>query len=248
MKDTRIIMGMPVTVEILDLSAQKNDLEEVFSYFQYVDENFSKYKKTSEVSKINNGEIRDSEYSEDMKTVLKLSEETKNLTDGYFDIVTPEGKIDPSGLVKGWAIHEASKLLEAKGFQSYYIEAGGDIQPHGVNSQGEKWRVGIRNPFKLEENVKVLYLGEEGIATSGTYLRGQHIYDPLQQKKQITEVVSLTVIGPNIYEADRFATAAFAMRENGIDFIERLDGFEGYLIDKNGQATMTSGFEKYTIQ
>ncbi len=57
--------------------------------------------------------------------------------------------------------------------------------------------------------------------------------------------MSLTVIGPNIYDADRFATAAFAMGRDGIYFIENLEGFEGYMIDKNGMATFTTGFEGY---
>ena len=58
--------------------------------------------------------------------------------------------------------------------------------------------------------------------------------------------MSLTVIGPDIYEADRFATAAFAMGMEGIEFIERLSGFEGYIITNEGIATMTSGFEQFT--
>jgi thiamine biosynthesis lipoprotein ApbE len=63
-----------------------------------------------------------------------------------------------------------------------------------------------------------------------------------------TDVVSLTVIGPNVYEADRFATAAFAMGKKGIYFIEQLPGFEGYMIDTSAQATYTSGFERYVLQ
>jgi thiamine biosynthesis lipoprotein len=55
------------------------------------------------------------------------------------------------------------------------------------------------------------------------------------------------VIGPNIYEADRFATAAFAMESAGILFIEELEGFEGYMIDQHGLATYTSGFERYVV-
>ena len=43
-------------------------------------------------------------------------------------------------------------------------------------------------------------------------------------------------------EADRFATAAFAMGKDGILFIENLPGFEGYAIDAKGIATMASGF------
>jgi thiamine biosynthesis lipoprotein len=56
------------------------------------------------------------------------------------------------------------------------------------------------------------------------------------------------VIGPNVYDADRFATAAFAMGRNGIEFIEKLAGFEGYLIDQERQATYTSGFERLVIR
>jgi FAD:protein FMN transferase len=85
-----------------------------------------------------------------------------------------------------------------------------------------------------------------GVATSGNYIRGAHIYDP-KTENPLKDLVSITVIGPNVYEADRFATAAFAMGEKGIYFIESLKGFEEYAIDKAGIATQTSGFKKYEI-
>ena len=107
--------------------------------------------------------------------------------------------------------------------------------------------MGIRNPFNMAEIIKVLRVCNEGVATSGTYIRGLHIYNPKSQGELVTDIVSLTVIGPNIYEADRFATAAFAMGREGILFIERLRGFEGYMIDDTGEATLTSGFEEYVI-
>ena len=78
-------------------------------------------------------------------------------------------------------------------------------------------------------------------------MRGQHIYNPKKPDEKINDIVSLTVIGPNVYEADRFATAAFAMGKDGIYFIEKLPDFEGYMIDKDGIAKMTSGFEQYAI-
>jgi len=246
MKETRILMGMPITVEIVDDYISEDVLNEVFSYFEYIDKKFSTYKDTSEITQINDGKVKEADYSEDMKSVFALSEETKIKTNGYFDIVAPNGKCDPSGLVKGWAIYNASKLLEEHGFNNFYIDAGGDIQVHGKNSEGQNWRIGIRNPFNPKEIVKVLHIQDKGVATSGTYIRGQHIYNPYNGNELITKIVSLTVIGPNIYEADRFATAAFAMSEKGIIFIENLDGFEGYMIDRNGVAIMTSGFEKYT--
>jgi thiamine biosynthesis lipoprotein len=51
-----------------------------------------------------------------------------------------------------------------------------------------------------------------------------------------------------VYEADRFATAAFAMGKRGIYFIEQLPGFEGYMIDASARATFTSGFERYVLK
>lgn len=245
MKDTRLMMGMPITIEIVDCAATKVSIEEVFSYFEYIDNKFSTYKKDSEISLINEGNLRIEDSSDDMKTVFALSEKTKMETNEYFDI-NHNNRYDPSGLVKGWAILNAANIIKRKGFDNYYVEAGGDIQAHGKNTKGQDWRVGIRNPFNLQQIVKVVSIRNCGIATSGTYLRGQHIYNP-KLNNDITEIVSLTVIGPNIYEADRFATAAFAMGKNGIIFIENIDGLEGYVIDKNGTATFTTGFEKYTL-
>ncbi len=245
MKETKIIMGMPITIELENRIDAEDAARDVFDYFTYVDETFSPFKTTSELSKINRGELREHERSEDMKTVFALSEQTRIETDGYFDITTPEGIYNPSGLVKGWAIWNASKMLDEKGFKRYYVNAGGDIQVRGKNSKGENWKVGIRNPLSKDKIVKAITPGNGGTATSGIYERGEHIYNPHMHGTPVKEILSITVIGPDIYEADRFATAAFAMGRKGILFIERRPGLEGYMIDTTGLATMTSGFEQY---
>ena len=239
------IMGMPITVTIVDRDATQQDVDAVFSFFQGIDNRFSTYKKESEISKFNRGGIKEKDVSDDMKEVFYLSEQTKQQTDGYFTIQTKDGTIDPSGLVKGWAIQKASDLLTKRGCKNYFIDAGGDIQAVGLNSKQQPWRVGIRNPFNRDEIVKVVYLINKGIATSGTSVRGQHVYNPHNPDSALTEIVSVSVIGPNVYEADRFATAAFAMQEKGIHFLEQQKDVEGYMIDRKGVATMTSGFENY---
>ncbi len=245
MKDARILMGMPVTVEIADGNATMEAIDAVFAYFTWVDETFSTYKKTSEISRINAGTLKLDDACAEMREVFSLSEETKRLTDGYFDIRRPDGSIDPSGLVKGWAILHAAKILGRAGFENYYVEAGGDIQAAGRNSDGNDWTVGIRNPFLPEEIVKIVRLRDAGMATSGSYLRGAHIYNPRDPRQPLSEIVSLTVLGPDVYEADRFATAAFAMGRQGIEFIGKLQGFEGYMVDAAGIATFTGGFPAY---
>jgi FAD:protein FMN transferase len=245
MKITRLLMGMPITVEVADQGVSPSDLEAVFSYLISVDETFSTYKETSEISKFNRGELREDEYSEGIREVLALSEETRRATGGYFNIWR-DGVCDPSGLVKGWAVRNAARLLEARGFHNYSLDAGGDLQLAGMKD-GAPWRVGIRNPFNRAEHVKTLSITDRGVATSGTAIRGQHIYNPHHTRQPITEIVSITVIGPDVYEADHFATAAFAMGRMGVAFIEGLDGFEGYMIDAQGIATYTSGFERYVL-
>ncbi len=237
-------MGMPVTVEIADANPAAG-IRAALDYFEYVDSKFSTYKDTSEISAINRGELPAEEWSGDMRAVFGLAEETKAATGGFFDIRMPAGGYDPSGLVKGWAIWKAAKLLKDMGYRNFYVDAGGDIEVSGRNAQGENWSVGIRNPWNRREVVKTVRLRDRGIATSGSYIRGGHIYNPLDPEERLDQVLSLTVIGPNIYEADRFATAAFAMGLPGISFIERLPGFEGYMIDSAGIGTETSGFQNY---
>ncbi len=238
-------MGMPVIVDIP--TATSDTLDAVFDYFTAIDARFSTYKEDSEISKIDRGDIGAADYSDEMREIFALAEQTTRETAGFFSIVRPDGHIDPSGVVKGWAIWQAAKLVESRGFDHYYVEVGGDIQTKGVDERGEPWTIGIRNPFKHQEIVKVVRPGGRGVATSGTYVRGQHIYNPHVPGTALTEVVSLTVVGPDIYEADRFATAAFAMGRDGIFFIEQLPGFEGYAIDAHGIATMTTGFTQLTL-
>lgn len=245
MKRTQLIMGMPISVEIQDESASAADIDSVFAYFTAVDEQYSPYKATSEVSRINAG-LAPGEWSDDMKRIVELCEQTKRETNGYFDAYY-NGTFDPSGIVKGWAIQAAAGILHERGCDNFYIDAGGDIQASGLNSDQQPWRVGIRNPFDREEVIKVLAVTTEGVATSGTAIRGSHIFNPLLHAPASSDIVSLTVVGPNVYEADRLATAAFAMGQAGASFIEGVPGVEAYVIGADRQATLTSGFEKYVV-
>lgn len=245
-------MGMPIEIEIVGPRV-RTALEAAFAYLVAVDECFSTYKEDSEISRINRGEIELHAASAPMREVFMLAERTKAETQGYFDIRRPDlpdrqagGLLDPSGIVKGWAIRNTAALIREAGHENYLVNAGGDIAMSGTNAEGGEWGVGIRNPFNIHEIVKVVYPRGKGIATSGSYIRGDHIYDPHAPERKIVEVVSITVIGPDVLEADRFATAVFAMGKRGIEFIENLPGFEGYMIDASGFATMTSGFVAYT--
>src|SRR6185369_13936543 len=100
MKETRIIMGMPIEIEIVAPHPEAA-LEDAFASLVAVDERFSTYKDTSEISRINRGELALAGASAEMQQVFALAELTKLETDGYFDIRRSDGYIDPSGVVKG---------------------------------------------------------------------------------------------------------------------------------------------------
>jgi thiamine biosynthesis lipoprotein len=239
-------MGMPITIEVVDPRVKESDIASIFDYFISVDRMFSTYKKDSEIARFNSGELTKNQLSTDVRQILQLADDTKRESNGYFNI-QHDGKIDPSGIVKGWAIYNAAGLLKSHGFQNFYVDAGGDIQVSGKNEKGSRWTVGIRNPFNRDEIVKVVWLDNNGIATSGFYIRGEHIYNPHKPHEHIRGIASMTVIGPTVYDADRFATAAFAMGEKGIQFIEKLPGYDGYMINAKGIATVTSRFNRFVI-
>jgi thiamine biosynthesis lipoprotein len=247
MKRTRLLMGMPITVEVTDLNVTESDIASIFDYFASVDRMFSTYRKDSEISRLNSGDLTKKQLSTDVRQMLQLADDTRRESNGYFN-VSYKGVINPSGIVKGWAIYNSAGLLKEHGFRNFYIDAGGDIQVSGKNEKGNRWTVGIRNPFKQDEIVKVVWLDNKGIATSGQYIRGNHIYNPHKPDEPISGIASMTIIGPNVYDADRFATAAFAMGEKGIHFIEKLPGYDGYMIDDRGIATMTSRFNRFVIE
>jgi thiamine biosynthesis lipoprotein len=242
--ETRILMGMPITVKIVD-EAPASIFADVFAHFAEVDARFSPFKPESEISLFNQGRLPISELSAGMQEVFAIAARTKAETHGYFDIRRPDGHVDPSGIVKGWAIRDAARLVAAAGIRNFFVEAGGDIQAVGKNAAGEDWAFGIRNPFNAQQIIKAVAPRGRGIATSGSYVRGQHVYNPHRPSRAIEEIVSLTVIGPDVLEADRFATAAFAMGETGIHFIEAQASLEGYVVAGTGVATQTSGFRAF---
>jgi thiamine biosynthesis lipoprotein len=114
----------------------------------------------------------------------------------------------------------------------------------GANDTGAPWEIGIRSPFEPSKLIRKLALHSCGIATSGTYIRGNHIYNP-HTGAPADEIASLTVVAPDVYEADRFATAAFAMGAQGIRFMAGIAGCDAYMVDREGVATYTPGFSRY---
>jgi FAD:protein FMN transferase len=193
------------------------------------------------VSRINDGRLRIEDADAEVTEVLARCDGYEAATDGFFS-AWRGAVLDPSGYVKGWAIARACAILDARGHRSYFVDAGGDVRTRGESGVGEPWRIGIRHPVERASVVRVVLGRDLAVATSGTYEKGSHIYDP-HTGAPADELVSLTVVGPSIVEADVQATAAFAMGARAIEYLERLPGYEAYAIGPDLRAAWTSGFD-----
>jgi thiamine biosynthesis lipoprotein len=240
MRRTEDVMGMPVTVDVRDGAG---DLDAVFAELHRIDAVFSPFRPESAVRRINDGRLRVADAGAEVSRVLELCAGYELTTGGFFS-PWHGSVLDPSGLVKGWAIARACAMLDTKGYRSYFIEAGGDVQTRGDNGNGEPWRIGIRHPVARGSVVRVVIGRDVAVATSGTYEKGSHISDP-HTGEPVQDLVSLTVVGPGILEADVQATAAFAMGPHALAYLETLPGYEGYAIGPDLRATWTSGFEAW---
>ena len=72
-RETRLIMGMPITVEIIDPPTADIGAQ-VFHWFEEVDQRFSPYIESSEVSRLGSGALDLSSVSKDFREVLALAE------------------------------------------------------------------------------------------------------------------------------------------------------------------------------
>jgi FAD:protein FMN transferase len=248
MHRVEMLMGTAIAVDVahappgVDAAAL---VAQAFEWFDEVDRRFSTYKPDSEVCRIDRGELRPDEFSEDMRTVLAAGERMRIETGGYFD-VHANRRLDPSGYVKGWSVQVASDRLIEAGLVNHCINAGGDVRVRGVSDDGEPWRVGIRHPWQPDKVAWVVAGSDLAVATSGTYERGLHVLDPFTGQPA-SSLRSVTVTGPDLAFADAYATAAVAMNERGLDWLATLDGYECAVVTERGDAFRSDGLPAVAI-
>jgi thiamine biosynthesis lipoprotein len=160
------VMGTVVTIDVRDPGVDPAAADAALVYLHDIDARFSPFRPESEVSRLARGEIREDECSPDLRHVLSLCEDLRRTSDGYFDIRghRPDGLLDPCGMVKGWAVEEASRIIEAAGARDYFINAGGDVIAAGGPEPGGSWRVGIRHPREVDRLAAVLAVRDRPIA------------------------------------------------------------------------------------
>lgn len=235
-------MGMPVVLWAIGSPKAVQAIQSAIVFLHEVDQTFSTFKPTSEISRLNSGELTSEQLSQQVKDVLAECERLKQISDGFFDAHYGR-QLDPSGYVKGWAIREAAKILESFGIDRYLVEISGDLQAKGDGPTGDGWVIAIANPAAPGRAATFIRLHSGAVATSGIYTQGLHIINP-KTGEPVKDPLSLTVVGDDIGLVDAYATAAYCMgaQGQGLAWL-KLMGFEGLQIDHRGQALATDGFQ-----
>lgn len=201
-------------------------------------------------NKINSGSYpADQEINDTLTLVNYRNITVENDTVGF----ELEGmSIDLGGVAKGYAVDRAVEVLRKQGFDSGFVDAGGDGMFFGTKPDGLPWIVGLRNPDNKTESIIVLKILDMAVATSGNYeryfnesARLSHISDP-RTGYSSQNLISATVIAASAMEADALATAVFVLGpDEGMELIEKTEDTEALLITPERQILKSSGFDTY---
>ena len=168
-------------------------------------------------------------------------------------ITLPSGiGLDFGGIAKGWAAHQAMERLQVEG--PALVDAAGDIAISGPRAGGSPWQIGVADPFHKGEEIEILFLERCGVATSGKdrrrWLREgalkHHIINPLTDQPAETDVLTVTVIAPDVMLAEAAAKAAFIQGSRaGLEWIEAHPEFAALFILDDGQMVYSQKMQEY---
>ncbi|PKQ25085.1 MAG: thiamine biosynthesis protein [Actinobacteria bacterium HGW-Actinobacteria-4] len=209
-------MAMPFTVDVegIDTRAAFDGAVAAFhADLEWSNAVFSLWDPSTPLSRYARGEITVDECPPEVGDVLDLCDHYRGLTGGAFNAERPDGTVDPTGIVKGWAVERAARHLVQAGATDWLVGASGDVwTAEGARSR----RLGIADPREVGDPqgkpvVDVVELGGErrALATSGGAQDEDHIWDPVTGLPA-RHIRQASVIGASLVEADAWATAIVA--------------------------------------
>lgn len=245
------VMGTVVSFDIRDTGPDTADaLLSAVAWLHRVDAVFSTYRPDSQISRLGRGELPLAACDPEVAEVLALGERAERDGEGWFSVRPDGAALDPSGVVKGWAVERASAILRAAGSHRHSVNGGGDVQTCGEPEPGRGWNLGVAHPLHPGAFATVVRGSGIALATSGTAERGAHILDPHTGAPVGGGLASVSVVGDSLTAADIAATTAFAM--GGVrggaaarTWLEAAPGLEGFAVTTDGRAWWTSGFGDY---
>lgn len=221
MTQVRSIEAMAMTFRLAvegdrtDASTLDVVAEHIASDLLWVDEVFSTYREDSWVSRLSRSEATIAEAPPAVAEVLDMCEHFHEETGGAFNARSPDGGIDPTGLVKTWAMERSRWRLGLLGAAGVLWGCAGDVTVDGVGPVDGGWRIGIADPRspagEAAPIVSTAFLEgrSKAVATSGDAQRPGHIWDP-RTRASAQHFAQVSVRGTDLIECDAWATAIMA--------------------------------------
>ncbi|MDA8311822.1 MAG: FAD:protein FMN transferase [Actinomycetota bacterium] len=237
---TAVSLHLRVRASARELSATVGPaLERACAALHDADAVFSTWNPQSPLSKVRSGTLALEAAPEEIHEVLDTCRYVRALTGGWFDPWAMPGGVDPTGIVKGWAVERALGALRVPDIVAASVNAGGDIAVFGRPATEGSWRIGVRHPWRPDALACVV-LVDHAVATSGTYERGPHLVDP-RTHEPLARGASATIVGPSLTLADGLATALAVGGNEVLSRLVEVPRYEGYLVRADGTEAWTEG-------
>jgi thiamine biosynthesis lipoprotein len=234
-------MGMPISLAMRGPHATDRYGESAWaralSALHEADRVFSTYRADSFISRLGPGELGVADCPADVAEVFALADLARVQSGGAFDVrlLGPDGQtvLDPSGVVKGWAVQRAAQAFDALADTDFCLSAGGDMVCRVADRDRPAWRIGIEDPHRPNRILAVVPLRNGALATSALTHRGAHIVHA-RTGQVPTGVASVTVVADDLTWADIDATAAFAHGADALRWLESRPDRRGVVVWANG--------------
>lgn len=161
-------------------------------------------------------------------------------------VVLPKGsRFDPGGIGKGMAVDRAIEFCQQGRSRFASVELGGDLRVYGTPWYGERWAIGIADPFRPEADIATLTPTEGAITTSTTTKRRwfdgrrwrHHLLDPNTGQPADTDLVTVATCSSEAWWAEVAAkTALLAGSAGAPDVLEEL-GTPGVAVTRSGRVS-----------
>jgi len=239
------VMGMPISLALRgdDADGDRADQAwaEVLAELREVDQVFSTYRSGSVISRLGRGDLDLADCPAEVVEVLDIAEQARIESGGAFDVRRPDAdgvvRLDPSGVVKGWAVQRAAAAFEALEDTDFCLSAGGDMVCRTRRPDSPGWRIGIEDPHQPGRIVAVVPVRNGAVATSGSAHRGAHIEDP-RTGEVPSALSSVTVVGDDLTWVDIEATAAFVLGEHAPAWLASRRGRTGLIVFADGRTEL----------
>ncbi len=177
---------------------------------------------------------------------------------GTVYLANPEMSLDVGAIAKGYAVEQTAKWMDQNGIVGYLLNVGGNIRIVENSNQDRKWKIGIENPDKDDEQtpyIEYLELDKMSLVTSGSYQRYyvvdgknyHHIIDP-ETLMPSERFLSVSVLCNSSADADAFSTALFNMTyEEGKELVEKTSDTEAMWVLPDGEKRYSRGFKSFCV-